>query len=115
LTDEVRGLRRKRTKAGAKREDEEPTTTRSYESLYKMGDVDFDVDELENMAYRDIQSLCKQLGIRANQKVRPCCHHPYNCTLTWMELQKAVLIDLLRDHHVAHASEYVPLTSGFTL
>jgi hypothetical protein len=33
--------------------------------------IDFDVDALEDMAYKSIQALCKQIGVRANQKVSP--------------------------------------------
>jgi len=31
--------------------------------------IDFSVDELEQMSYRELQALCKRFGIRANQKV----------------------------------------------
>jgi hypothetical protein len=44
-----------------------------------MADIDFDVDALEDMAYRDIQALCKRIGIRANQKVRS--HHKLNVSI----------------------------------
>lgn len=53
--------------------------------------VAFDIEELEEMAYRDLQALSKRVGIRANQKVSCCCRHcPCLLALTVLDSRPAI-------------------------
>jgi hypothetical protein len=63
---EVRGGQPERRRGTDPTQDNDDYNVKTQE---KMADIDFDVDALEDMAYRDIQALCKRIGIRANQKV----------------------------------------------
>ncbi len=65
-------------------------------------DISFDLDELEDMSYRELQRHAKNIGVRANQKVSRsasiCELSMFNLINSFHTHQKTQLIDALRSH-----------------